>query len=432
MRYVILGNGVTGASAAFRLRELDPDATITMVSGESTHHYSRPALMYIYMGHMTYKDTKPFEDFMWEESRIDLVRRWVTKIDHQQKQIETHGAEPITYDKLLLAIGSKPNKFGWPGQDLPGVQGLYDLLDLKLLYENTESGCEHAVLVGGGLIGIELAEMLLSRGIRVTFLVREASFWNRVLPDAESAMINELIRHHGIDLRLETELKEIHAGDNGRVSAITTGSGERLDCQLVGLTAGVSPNISMLEGSGIDTGRGILVDKQLRTSINDVWAAGDCAEIQATDGGRNTLQQVWYTGKMQGRHAAETMCGSDAEYDSGIWYNSAKFFDLEYQTYGLVNFNTPGEQEIFWRHPTEHVLIRIVHKQGKVFGFNFMGTRYRHEVCERWLADETPVEEVVPKLKEAAFDPEFFTRYEEQAQASLLQQFAEQTKEQTA
>ena len=425
MHVVIIGNGVAGIATAIRLRELDPQCQITVVSGESRHHFSRPALMYIYMGHMRYQDTKPYEDWFWEEQRIDLMRAWVTAIDADAQTIHTHDQQTLRYDNLVLATGSKPNKFGWPGQDLPGVQGLYDLMDLKALYENTENA-RRGVIVGGGLIGIELAEMLMSRGIDVTFLVREASYWDRVLPSSESAMINELIRSHGIDLRLQEELTEIQAGPNGRVAAVTTKSGDRIDCELVGLTAGVSPNIDLVrEHAAIETGRGILVDDRLRASAPHVFAAGDCAEIK-TGGERNMLQQVWYTGKMQGRHVAETICGADEPYSSGIWYNSAKFFDLEYQVYGQVNMNVPGEENLYWQHPTKAIAFRLVHLDGRVIGFNLMGLRYRHRVCERWIAEERSLAEVLSALRDGNFDPEFFSSYEPQIVAAFTEQLAEQ------
>ena len=115
---VIIGNGVTGITAARHLRTIEPTWRITVVSGESTHHYSRPALMYVFMGHMRYADTKPFDDGLWKRERIELVRDWVTGIDIEQRSLTMHRGGGIEYDKLLLATGSKSNKFGWPGQDL--------------------------------------------------------------------------------------------------------------------------------------------------------------------------------------------------------------------------------------------------------------------------------------------------------------------------
>lgn len=411
MHVAIIGNGITGVTAALRLRERRPDWRITIISGESKYHYSRPALMYVFMGHMRYEDTKPFEDSFWGEQRLDLVRAWVTRIDTAEKRLELAGAPPISYDKLLIATGSKSNKFGWPGQDLEGVQGLWGLFDLKALYDRVQA-TRHAVIVGGGLIGIELAEMLHSRGVKVTFLIREDSYWNNILPETESQMVSRHIEEHGFDLRKKTELKEIVDDGNGRCRAVITGADERIDCQLVGLTAGVSPNVELLEGSEIPVGRGVLVDWSLRTEVPDVYAAGDCAELVNEGDARNTIQQVWYTGKMQGEVVADVMAGEERTYDPGLWFNSAKFLDLEYQTYGRVNMSVPGEKNLVWEHPGGKRSVRVVYTDEGVVGFNLMGIRWRHEVCERWLAEKRPVREVLANLGEANFDPEFFRRHE--------------------
>ena len=411
IRVAIIGHGVTGVAAALRLRELQPEWEIVMISGESTYHYSRPALMYVFMGHMRYQDTKPYEDSFWDQKRIELVRDWVVGLDAEAGQLTLKKRGTLHFDKLLLATGSKSNKFGWPGQNLDGVQGLYDLMDLKRLYDNVK-GAEHGVIVGGGLIGIEFAEMLHSRGVHVTLLVRESSYWNNVLPSEESELVNRVIREAGMDLQLETELVEIVGNDAGRAVSVKTNRGDTLPCQVVGLTAGVHPNVDLVRDSGIDVGRGILVNRQLETNVPNVYAAGDCAEIVVPDAERNWLEQVWYTGKAQGRHVAESMCGDDKEYSPGIWYNSAKFLDLEYQVYGAVNRRLADEKNFYWQHPSEPKSIRLVYDDEKILGFQTMGVRYRHRVCERWLAEERPIDYVVEHLAEANFDPEFFMQYE--------------------
>ncbi len=411
MHLAILGNGITGVSAALRVRARRPDWRITLVSGESRHHYSRPALMYVFMGHQRYEDVKPFEDSFWVEKRFELVRGWVTGIDVEKKELAFQRASPIHYDKLLIATGSKPNRFGWPGQGLRGVQGLWGLRDLKELHENAVEA-RRAVIVGGGLIGVELAEMLDSRGIHVTFLVRERSYWDNVLPKEESLLVNRVIREQGIDLELSTELESIEDDGSGRCAAVRTKAGARIECQIVGLTAGVSPNVDLVQGSAIRTGRGVLVDGSLRTNVPDVYAAGDCAEIVGLEQGRNLIQQVWYTGKQQGETVGDVIAGEERVYDPGIWFNSAKFFDLEYQTYGRVNLNVPGERNLYWEHQSGAHAARIVHVDGAVIGFNTMGVRWRHALAERWIAERRPLVYVLDHLADLHFDPEFFRAHE--------------------
>ena len=415
MHIAILGNGISGVTAARFIRKLS-DHRITIISAETDHFFSRTALMYIYMGHMRFEDTKPYEDWFWEKNRIDLVRDYVQQIDFDNKQLLLKEGNAITYDKLIIACGSRSNKFGWPGQDLERVYGLYSYQDLEAM-ERFSDDLQRAVIVGGGLIGIEMAEMFHSRHIPVTMLVREQSYWDIVLPTEESAMINRHIVEHGIDLRLQTELKEIIDDGNGEACAVITNKGERIECGFVGLTAGVSPNIAFLKDSALETAKGILVNEFLETNIPDVYAIGDCAQQREVRAGRRPIEAVWYTGRMMGETVAHTICKEQISYDPGIWFNSAKFLDIEYQVYGTIQTKPEAHhRSIYWEHAEGRKAIRIVYdgNSGAVIGFNLMGVRYRHEVCEKWLAEQTSVEEVLQQLSFANFDPEFYKEYEEE------------------
>lgn len=412
-KIVIIGNGISGITAARHIRKLS-DHHITVISAETDHFFSRTALMYIYMGQMQFEHTKPYEDWFWEKNKISLVRDYVKSIDTDAKNLQLQAAGEMEYDILILGTGSKPNKFGWPGQDLKGVQGMYSFQDLESMEEYSKK-IDRAVIVGGGLIGIEMAEMLLSRNIPVTFLVREKSFWNIVLPTEESEMINRHIREHHVDLRFETELKEIVSDENGRAKAVITNSGEEISCQFVGLTAGVSPNISFIKESKINTDRGILVTENFETNIPDIYAIGDCAQFQTPISGRRPIEQVWYTGRMHGETVAKTICGQKIAYSPGPWFNSAKFFDIEYQVYGdIKTAKSDDEEYLFWEHKNGKHSIRIVYQKAttKLLGINLMGIRYRHEICDQWLKNGAVLKDVIKNLKKANFDPEFYKEYE--------------------
>lgn len=372
------------------------------------------------MGHMKYEHTKPYEDYFWKKNRINLKRAFVKTVNHANKSLRFNDGDSMQYDQLVLAVGSKPNKFGWPGQDLEGVQGLYSKQDLDALEQNAPNKtiCNRAVIVGGGLIGIEMAEMLRSRDIPVTFLVRETSFWNGVLPAGESEMLNRHIKKHHIDLRLGQNLKEIVADENGRARAvIVPETGEEIPCNVVGLTAGVSPNINFLKDSGIELGRGIKVNPMLETNIKDIYAIGDCAEQHEGINGRRPIEAVWYTGRMMGETVAQTLCGNPTTYKPGHWFNSAKFLDIEYQTYGWV-FSAPRENEthFHWKHEddTKCITINTNATNGTFIGINTFGIRMRHEVFDRWLTEERTTDFVLNNLKEANFDPEFFKHFEKE------------------
>ena len=416
---VIIGNGIAGVTAARHIRKLS-DKKITIISAETEHFFSRTALMYVYMGHMKWQHLKPYEDWFWKKNRIELVKGLVTSVDPSTKSLTLEGAGQIEYDKLIIATGSKPNKFGWPGQELDGVQGLVSKQDLDALEINAPNNtvCKRAVVVGGGLIGIELCEMLRSREIPVTFLVREDSFWNGVLPEGESQLLNEHIRDHHIDLRLGVNLGEVLSDDNGRARAVTIKeTGEEIACDLVGLTAGVTPNIEFLKDSEIELGRGVKVNRLLETNLADVYAIGDCAEQREAIGNRRPIEAVWYTGRMMGETVAQTICGNPWEYNPGNWFNSAKFLDVEYQTYGWVfseRNKKDYEEHFHWRHAEENICITMAYNKEdrKFLGINTFGIRMRHEVFDRWLTEERGADHVMEHLKDANFDPEFYGQYE--------------------
>lgn len=417
MHLVIIGNGITGVTAARHVRKRDADARITLISDETPHFFSRTALMYVYMGHMTFEETKPYEDHFWPKNRLELVHDRVERIDPDARRLHLRDGEPLSYDRLLIATGSAPRRGGWPGEALRGVQGLYHRQDLETMEAWTRN-VRRGVVVGGGLIGIEMAEMLHSRHVPTTFLVRERRYMEAVLPPEESAMVHREIRRHGVELRLETELRAIRDDGSGRAAGVVTTAGEEIPCGFVGLTIGVEPNVGFLSGSGVETDRGVLVDDRFRTNVPDVYAAGDCAQFRTPETGHRAVEQLWYTGRRHGRAVAEILCGDAGAYDRGLFFNSAKFFTIEYQTYGRVppwsGTDRDGEAALYWEHPDGRKSIRLHYRagDGAVLGFNVMGVRFRQEVCERWIRSATPVREVVRALGEAHFDPEFFPRYE--------------------
>lgn len=425
---VIIGNGIAGITAARHIRKIS-DKKITIVSAEADHFFSRTALMYVYMGHMRWRDIEPYESWFWEKNRLELKNAYVETVDTNNKTLYFKKGGSLTYDKLIIATGSVTNTFGWEGLELNGVQGLVSKQDLEKLEKNAPNNkeCPRAVIIGGGLIGVEMAEMLRTRNIEVTMLVREDAFWTNVLPKSEAEMLSRHIISHGVDLRHNSELDKIIGDKDGNVKSVITKSGEEIPCSVVGITTGVKPQISFLKNSKIETDRGVLVNRKLETNIKDVYAIGDCAQQREPIGNRPPIEAVWYTGRMMGEALAQTICGKPFEYNPGNWFNSAKFFDIEYQTYGWVfseSRKKSYEGQFHWKCKSDLRCVTISYNENsnEFLGINTFGIRMKQEVFDKWLNEKRSVDYVIQNLKQANFDPEFFKKYEKEIQTAYAGQ----------
>ena len=428
MHYVIVGNGVCGIEAALALRAREAKARISLVSDEHDHFFSRPALMYVFAGQTSLKDTEPYDRQLYERMGFERVRRRVESVAPAGKELAFTDGSRLGYDKLLLAVGSKARAAAWPGSEGPGVHAFVTLRDLEGLDRDAHKG-GRAVVIGGGLIGVEAAEILHDRGLHVTFVIRENWYFPLALDENEALLVTEHMREHGIDVRFGMNVKDIVRGEGGGPRAVRLETGDEVACDVVVSAIGVVPNTKFLEGSGIALSKGgaIEVDDGLKASPPDVYAAGDCANVTWADGSRRP-EQLWYTARDQGRLVARAMLGDEIAYKRGTWYNSAKFFDIEWTTAGFVPVclnwdNTPIDPGAdfrcwFQRVPGQFVSQRVVVKGDRVVGFNFLGSRWNHEPLLQWIHERRSLDYVLEHLPEAQFDEEFMPRFRVLAPAS--------------
>ena len=444
MRIVIIGNGVAGMEAALAVRKREPRWDITIISEESDHFFSRTALMWVFSGQMSHRDIEPLERDAYERLGFRRVRARATRIDTVNRRVSLAGDhEPIPYDRLLIASGSKPRPGPWPGSDARGVGHFVTLQDLDWYerevhggvsrsggpprpqahsaassgdspYRFREVAAEHRgqrarqpAVIGGGLIGIEAVEVAVAAGLRPHFFIREEWFWPIALDQKESQWISDRISRHGVDVHLEHEVEALETDADGNVSAVRTNMGRyESDCVVIGI--GVSPNTSWLSDASIelDERGGILVDEGLQTSAPDVFAAGDCASVRWFDGTRRP-EQLWYTARDQGRVAGGRLLGDAPRYERGAWYNSAKLMDVEYTTAGLVNWNLEREENWFFEEKAKVCsTTRVVIQDDHVVGFNMLGRRWDHTVLIRWIEERRSLRWVLNHLNDAAFDTE--------------------------
>ena len=421
MHYVIIGNGAAGFTAALTIRERERSAQITMISGESDYFFSRTALMYAYMDRMTLRDLEPFERNLYDKQKLKRVRGWVTGLDAATRALTLDSGQTLQYDALLLATGSRPNQLTVPGAESikEGLVNFVTLQDLANCEKWTKLGGKAAV-IGGGLIGIELVECLTHHGMQVDFFVREPWYWPAALDKEEAAMVTAHIRHHGVTVHLEETVTEIKSGAIGKLSGITGSSGKEYPLDLLGVAIGVHPATEWLKQVKTPpaTNRGILTNPAFRTSLPSVWAAGDCAEIELP-GGKTLIEQIWYSAKRQGELAAKSMLGDPVAYQPPIFYNSSKFFEIEYTTVGQPN--TPDVESFYHRFANNEASIRITWLNDAVTGFNMLGSRWNNEFFERWITERRTPQYVMDHLPEAQFDGEFCTLPLAEAQAKFKQ-----------
>lgn len=418
MKYLIIGNGVAGINAANTLRKHEQDAEIVIISKESDHFFSRTALMYVFCGQMSPEDIEPYERDHYATMNFTRLRGEVVAVDAQAKTVSMASGESISYDRLLIAAGSVPRMIGWPGEDLDGVGNFITWQNLEWMQEKAKT-TRKACVVGGGLVGIEAVEVLLKAGIEVWFIIREDFFWPIAFNKNEGDMISRHMQHHGCDVRLNTECKEV-VGVNGKVTGLKTGSDEIIECEMVIFAIGVRPQTDWLAESELelDGGGGIIVDEQLRTNLPDVYAAGDCTSVVWFNGVRRP-EQLWYTSRDQGRIAGHNLAGGEEVYKRATFYNSAKFFDLEYTTAGYVNFKFDNEQDWEQLEHDSNCSQRITYLPDEtVIGFNMIGRRWDHRLLVAWVNENRSLNYVLDHLHEAIFDEEFMPRFKVLAQAT--------------
>ena len=394
MHVVIVGNGVAGITAALAVRAKDPQVEITVVSGEGDYFFSRTALMYAFMDQMQRRDLEPYERHVFREKRITLRRGWVTDLDAEGRRLTLADGGAVRYDKLLLATGSRGRRAEWE-RKLDGVVNFVTLQDLEAC-ERLTPGTKRAVVAGGGLIGVELVECLVHHKVATTFLVREATYWPAALSPEEGELVAAHIRAQGVDLRLGTEVTSLEG--EGRLSGVVTTAGDKIDCEMVGVTIGVEPNVEWLRGvkTPPELGRGVKTDGGFRTSLPHVFAAGDVAEVN----GR--IEPLWYAAKRQGAAVARSIMGETVEYGSPTYYNSAKFFHLEWTCAGETK--GPGR---FKKLAGREASVRVLERDGFVTGFSMLGSRWNHRVLVKWLEEKRRTEDVMGRLSEAQYDVEF-------------------------
>jgi NADPH-dependent 2,4-dienoyl-CoA reductase/sulfur reductase-like enzyme/pSer/pThr/pTyr-binding forkhead associated (FHA) protein/Fe-S-cluster-containing hydrogenase component 2/CRP-like cAMP-binding protein len=378
LSYLIIGNGITGITAAEILRSDDPTSSITIVADDPYPVYYRPALKDYLGGKLNEQKLWARPSTFYQEQRIRFVPGRVMGIHTVQNFVQLDNRQRLGYHKLLLANGARPKQLSCPGLNLAGVSTLRSIADYQEIMRLLGSA-KRIVICGSGTLALESAETLNHRGYQVTHLLRQHALWSEVLDPIASDLVLAEERHDGIDVRTGEEIAEI-VGRKGRVSEVITTSGTHIPCDMVLIAIGIEPLVDFIQASGIACGRGVKVDHSMHTSMPHVYAAGDVIETTDTISGRTRVLGQWYPAIEQARKAAYSMLGKfDAHTgaaQSSNYYNATFLYGLDFVSVGLTQLpaNLQGLQEIA-ADPQPRNYRKVILHNGIPLGFLFLGDR---------------------------------------------------------
>lgn len=334
MKYVIIGNSAAAVGCIEGLRKSDPSGSITVISDEKHHVYSRPLISYYLAGkvkpaHMVYRKAG-----FYEQNNVNaLLGTKALSIDPKAKKVALDSGESVAYDKLLIATGSSP--FVPPTQGLDGQRNVFTFLkyDDALGIEKLINPQSRVVVVGAGLIGLKAAEGLAP----VAGSVHVVELAPRVLPmilDGQAAApVQQRLEENGVTFHLGTTVEKVVGGES--VEKVILKDGAELACDVLVMGVGVRPNVAEAKAAGVAVNRGIIVDDALRTNVADIYAAGDVTEGVDLVTGERKIMALWPNAYAQGRAAAFDMCGGRDDFDGVFPMNAVGFFGLSVITAGV-------------------------------------------------------------------------------------------------
>ena len=333
-RYVIVGNGFAGTTAAEQLRKHDPSCSITLFTDEPYCLYNRIALPPLLRKQVT-KEKVIMRDLAWhEKNNIDLhLETRVERVVPQERVVIANG-KSYPYDALLIATGGRPNPHpasGANGANVYNFQYMSDTLAISEALESAKAG----VSVGGSFIAYELAEAFISRKVETHWIMRGPRVLHRMLDEIAGELIHEAATHDGVHMHYGDEIAEF-VRDNGVVKKIRLKSGTEIEAQCYGIGLGLTMNTELLEGSGVETSKnGILCDDRLETNVKGIFAAGDIADFYDPILEMRYRMGTWNNAGAHGKVAAQNMMGNETPYDDVPEYSSLLFKGQTITQFGL-------------------------------------------------------------------------------------------------
>lgn len=411
-RYIIIGTGVAAIAAAEEIRARDPGGELNLVGDDPFGYYSRPGLAYYLTGELDEKLLYPYrkEDFL--KLNLRFYRARAARILPAEKQVELDNGTRLPYDKLLIATGAQAMPLKTSGADWKGVHKLDHLADARALLANAKRG-RTAIVTGGGITALELAEGLAARGMKVRYILRSPRYWPGVLDELESGVIESLLAQEGITLHHKSEIAEI-LGKSGKINAVRLTDGRVLKADLLAYAIGIAPRLELARGAGLDCERGLLVNEFMQTSQPDIYAAGDVAQVFDPASGKYLLDSLWNPAREQGRAAACNMTGHAEAYRKPPVFNVTRLAGLTVTIIGAVgNQSDPdllgiarGDSET-WRQVPDVIIaqggfevnrLRLMVGEKHMLGAIIMGDQKLSGPLQTIVREKTDITSIRPQL----------------------------------
>jgi len=411
-KVIIIGNGVAGATAAEVIRKKNKDISISVYSDEPYPFYSRIKLPHFLGDEIKQENTYIYNTDWYKEKRIELYSGTkIKKIEPDKKSIVTERDEKVSYDKLLLATGSTNFIPPIKGREKKGfftLRTIGDVLSIKEYSLNNKK----AVLIGGGLLGLEAARGLRVRGLDVTVV----EFFPRLLPrqlDEKGAkVLQRLIEKMGINIVLNAQSDEVLGED--KVAGLKLKDGRNVDCNLIIISAGITPRIEIAKEAGISVNKGIIVNERFETNVKGIYAAGDCAEFQ----GR--IYGLWTASTEQGTVAGNNIAGVDTVYSGTTPSTTLKIVGIDLTSIGVVNPPSPtsplegegkgeGYRELIREDGSDDIYKKLVIKDGKIVGAILLGDTKDVRAVGKLIKNNVDVSKHEDKLVDSKFDLKLIT-----------------------
>jgi len=371
MNIVIIGSSAASKSAVETLlKEKELDINITVVSRDSKLYYSRVLLPNYIAGEIDEERLLFVDESFFEDKRLSFIKGNVTNIDGIKKKIFIEGYGYKTYDKLIIATGARPVM---PyGDNVGGVCCLRDLEDAIKIKKMAQKA-ENCIVIGGGLVSLKAAWALNEIGKKVTVLVESNRVLSRAVDFCCSLMVQNIFKENGISIILSSKIKGL-SSESGKIKGVMLDDGSLCPCDLVVVGKGVKPNVELARNSGIKVDRGIIVDNNMKTSLKDVYAAGDVAQAHSLLDGDCELFTLWPDAIEQGKIAAYHILGIPRRYIGGISMNSVEFYGMPFISIGKITENVLLNCSVHINKNDEKKVYRkIVVRNNRILGAVFAG-----------------------------------------------------------